>query len=156
MNFLKKLFGMKECYRIGDRIRIKNTGHGTVKPSETGYSEPVLLEEKGREGTIIKFKDGGIPIVKWDAGVYRTSHGTVQLAAFEASIHPDWIAPASEPLPESDSEPALDIAAVADPSSFECKRCHKVGSHRRVSDQYAGDLWVCPSCGYKTPRPLGI
>lgn len=36
--------------------------------------------------------------------------------------------------------------------TFECQRCHNVGSHRRVSDQYAGDLWVCSSCGYKTPR----
>lgn len=48
--------------------------------------------------------------------------------------------------------PPFDSAAAADPSTFECKRCHKVSSHRRASDQYAGDLWICPSCGYKTPR----
>ena len=38
---------------------------------------------------------------------------------------------------------------------FECKRCHTASSHRRVSDQYAGDLWVCPLCGCKSYRPTG-
>jgi predicted RNA-binding Zn-ribbon protein involved in translation (DUF1610 family) len=40
----------------------------------------------------------------------------------------------------------------ADADTFECNRCHKVSSHRRASDPYAGNLWICPSCGYKTPR----
>jgi predicted RNA-binding Zn-ribbon protein involved in translation (DUF1610 family) len=43
-----------------------------------------------------------------------------------------------------------------DPATFQCERCRKTDSHRRVTDQYAGDLWVCPSCGYKTYRAKGL
>jgi hypothetical protein len=35
---------------------------------------------------------------------------------------------------------------------FECSRCRKTQQHTRTSDQYAGNLWVCPSCGYKSAR----
>jgi hypothetical protein len=193
MNFLKTLFGLKPApakdapahsrntdqtkesrdgqssrsYRIGDRVRFQDHGCGIAEPSATGYAEPVLLQERGREGTITKFNDRGFPIVRWDAGIYRISRGigegarplvkgSVQLEAFETGIHPDWIAPANEPLRKPANEPPLDIGTIADPGSFECKRCKKVGSHRRVSDQYAGDLWVCPSCGYKTMRHGGM
>jgi hypothetical protein len=63
---------------------------------------------------------------------------------------------ADAPLPPSVEEPRLDAGTVADSSYFECKQCHNVGAHERVSDQYAGDLWICPSCGYKTIRQGGM
>lgn len=37
-------------------------------------------------------------------------------------------------------------------SVFECKKCGKVSDHRPLDDQYAGKLWVCKSCGWKTIR----
>jgi predicted RNA-binding Zn-ribbon protein involved in translation (DUF1610 family) len=37
-------------------------------------------------------------------------------------------------------------------SEFMCKRCRKATDHSSYTDQYAGRLWVCVSCGYKTPR----
>ncbi len=33
-----------------------------------------------------------------------------------------------------------------------CKNCNKTTEHTRFSDQYAGELWVCESCGHKTIR----
>ena len=35
---------------------------------------------------------------------------------------------------------------------FKCEKCHKVTSHGRISDHFAGELWLCNSCGYKTIR----
>lgn len=38
------------------------------------------------------------------------------------------------------------------PSTFKCENCGKVTDHSRLNDQYAGELWQCESCGYKTSR----
>lgn len=38
------------------------------------------------------------------------------------------------------------------PSVFKCEKCGKTTDHSRVNDQYAGELWLCGSCGYKTMR----
>lgn len=179
MGFWKSVFGSKPghpsqpAYQIGDRVRFKNDGPTTAKAEHTGHREPVLLEQKGREGTIVALSgDGipvGIPVVKWDSGEYRVHagmedtkiwyRGTVHLDAFQCGIHPDWIEPSST-APASASSGASAYTHVnilnADPSKFECERCHKTNPHRRVSDQYAGDLWICASCGYKTARSKGL
>ena len=33
-----------------------------------------------------------------------------------------------------------------------CAKCTKTTDHSRTTDQYAGELWICNSCGYKTAR----
>ena len=86
--------------------------------------------------------------------------GTVHLDAFEHGINADWIEPnvpsvnPSQPERTTSSGRRYIHQSVSDgdTSMFECERCNKAGSHRRTTDQYAGDLWLCPSCGYKTGR----
>jgi hypothetical protein len=186
MGFWNKVFArttghyqIRTTYQIGDRVRFKNDGPITAKPAQTGYSEPVILEQKGREGTIVRFHSEGVPIVKWDAGTYRVyrdmqstpegikvwDKGTVELDAFENGIHPDWIEVSVAPRETRDRDQVGSArrngythrsSNDGDPSMFTCERCRKTGSHRRVTDQYAGDLWVCASCGYKTMRPKGL
>ena len=51
----------------------------------------------------------------------------------------------------SESTSAARTSGAAE-GTFECSRCHETLSHSRITDQYAGNLWVCPGCAYKTPR----
>jgi len=37
-------------------------------------------------------------------------------------------------------------------SNFRCEKCGQTGEHRRLNDQYAGELWQCRFCGWKTIR----
>lgn len=180
MGFWKRIFGSKtggrpsqSAYQIGDRIRFKNDGPGTAKAELTGHPEPVILVQKGREGTIVELPSDGIPVVKWDGGEYRVYagmedkqiwyRGTVHLQAFQCSTHPDRIEPSTS-LGSTTLDGASSVGSDythinvldVDPSKFECERCHNTDTHQRVSDQYAGDLWICASCGYKTPRSKGL
>lgn len=181
MGFWKSIFGSRiggrpsqPAYQVGDRVRIKNDGPGTAKTEFTGHPEPVILEQKGRQGTVVDLPSDGIPVVKWDGGEYRVHagmedktiwyKGTVHLEAFQSRMHPDWIEASVTPLgstsPDGASSGGSGYSHVsllnADPSKFECERCHNTNPHRRVSDQYAGDLWICASCGYKTARSKGL
>jgi hypothetical protein len=41
---------------------------------------------------------------------------------------------------------------MSSPSVFKCEKCKKATDHSRINDPYAGELWQCVSCGWKTIR----
>jgi hypothetical protein len=64
-----------------------------------------------------------------------------------------------DPLCARAVRPARTASGTQDPpaaggidGAFECSRCGKTQGHAKAADRYAGDLWVCSGCGYKTAR----
>lgn len=78
----------------GDKVRIKSRS-GTFKPDETGHAAEVN-GNPGRTGVVVTAL-GEIVRVRWDAQTwdeFPPTGKTVDLAAFEATIHNSYLQPA--------------------------------------------------------------